>query len=222
MTSPIKKAVAGGALAVAAATATYVLVEPEPTQYTVYINGSSNVEHDVKFGEMVDSDVQFGLYCTAAAGELADAKQGDVAITMRSGSALYCAYMNPVLPTIAVVGFDNNSVFVGNDAIPEALVIDVSNYGRVIDYHIDSSSLSAAMPAMANIITTVNSARVAAGLPSYGMDEMRKLLDNSSDVDFMRNGSYAGQLIDVDNAVSLAVGKATIGWLPPVLTLLIL
>lgn len=218
-----KKTIA--AVGAVATIGTAAVIEKQSTSFKTYIHGSPRVAHDIYYGLKVDGAIKYGLYCTNPT-ELLDANKGDVVITMRADSADSCRYISPDLPTIAIAGWDNESRFVGDEWIDNALTIsNGSSYGKSINYYIDESSLSAAMPAMANIVTTVNQARVTAELPILGTSGIRLVLDKSSDKAHEISGRYYGQRIDIYRAIELATAPTSTpinaaGFLPAVLFIL--
>jgi len=182
----------------------------EPTTITTYIHGSENVPHDVEHGELVNSAVKYGTYCSEDASELIFANRGDVAISMRVNS-YECSYTSTSFDIIPIVGWDNEDRFVGDVKTPNSIAIGNGlNYGHAIDYYIDVFSLSQAMPMMANITIDVNNARVRAGMSMLTLSEMKLVLDQSSDQVLEVDGKYYGQIIDVERAIVIATKEVTI------------
>lgn len=207
-----KTAAIGTAALLATGAAVY---EKQSTPYTTYIYGSENKWHDIKYGWEVNGAIKYGGYCVDPT-DLMEASYGDVVISMRANSADYCRSMSPDLPTIAIVGWDNANRFIGDDWIENSLVISSgANWGKSINYYVGEENgaiddqLSASMPAMANIVNTVNQARRDAELPILVTTGIRLVLDASSDEVHEVDGRYYGQLIDLPRALEIATAPTS-------------
>jgi len=224
----MKRAAIYGLVAAATVGTSTYLMQP-PTDIKTYVHGGL-IPHDIYYAAQVDSDTDIGLYCRVDVAELTTANPGDVVISMRENSAA-CGYKSTALDTIAVVGWDNSDLFVGDVGIDNALVIsNGSNYGHAIDYYIPESSLSAAMPATANIVLAINNARINAGMTLLDTSGIKAVLDESSDEIKQSDDvlKYYGQIIDLDQAILIAttptstpVACGNCAFLPAIYTLLL-
>ena len=182
---------------------------------TVYYFGSEGSSHDVYYAGLVEgAAVEFGSYCLADPDifELIFAYPIDVVISGRDDS-VWCLYNHEDLPSIPVAGYGNYNEYHADDN-PHALVISHgAAYGPAIDYCVDASSMSEAMPLFANDILKIQAAVRNAGLPPLGREAMRHVLDQSSTAECREGDRYWGKIINVDRAREIATrGLDTSGY----------
>ena len=193
-------------------TAANINGQPKPH---AYLNGSSNVPHDLDVASIINgtgnagdelgfaprTPVSFGLYCSDG-GLLANTKTSDVAFSLRAWSS-GCQITNPSVPLIPIFGGldGNNSTFIGNQKTPNAIHLSSGgNYGLAIDYFvpggastvIGGGNVSYALPELAGTIVALNTVLIAEGKSPLTRETIKTVLNASSDEAYLEvNGTRA-------------------------------
>ena len=138
-----------------------------------------------------NTDIVFGEYCTDAAPLQTEAQNGDVIFTMRAWSES-CAFLNPDFKTIPIVGIDNEHRFIGDTRLDDRILVTFgSNYGQAIDYFTTGSRrISYTTPEFAGIVVALNSALIESNHPPLTMQNIKNVLDDSSDEVYLEVGGY--------------------------------
>lgn len=198
---------------------------------TVYFYGSDSTEHDKHLIESIEgANVRPGLYCSDVR-DLMDAKPGSFVVPGRANS-YKCKYPLVENGPIPIVGASNSREYVPGERV--ASWVFISNgyaYGPAIDYFVSGDhplkriNLGDAMVWTANLGLEMNAARKVVGQAPMTVYEFKQALDDSSEVDHIKDGKFYGQEINSAEAVRLSTAATStpisVKWLSGILSLIL-